>query len=251
MTTAFVWISMAVFFVLAVFFFVAPGYSFSGCVCLGISVVILGYYLLGLLGRHHLMLAKVMKTVLSCLLCFGILAAALTMMVIQKAAKGDPDTKNSYLVVLGAGVRGTVPSTILSDRIDAAVSYMQENPEVICIVSGGQEQGEDISEAQCMFEHITAAGIDPERIWMEDRSTSTWENFVYSLELIEAKTGSRPERLSVLSNEFHLYRAGMVAEKCGITVSGVPATTSRTSLWVNYTMREIAAVWYYVIFGGD
>lgn len=251
MTTVIVWIIIVLFLLLSVFCFVAPGYSFSGFVCLGIAGVVLGYYLLGLLGRNHIMLAKVMKTVLSCLLCVGLLAAVLTMAVIHKASLGDPNTKNEYLVVLGAGVRGTTPSTILSNRIDAAISYLQKNPEVICIVSGGKGNGEDISEAQCMFDHITAAGIDPERLWMEDRSTSTWENFTYSLELIEAKTGSRPERISVLSNEFHLYRAGLVAEKCGIAISGVPAKTSRLSLQINYTMREITAVWYYVIFGGD
>lgn len=251
MTTAFVWISIAVFSLLSVLFFFAPGYSFSGCVCLGITAVNLGYYLLRILGRNHLMLAKVMKTVLSCLLCFGVLAAALTLVVIQKGAKGEPDAKNDYLVVLGAGVRGTTPSTILSDRIDAAIDYLNEHPDVICIVSGGQGKDEDISEAQCMFDHITAAGIDPGRIWMEDRSTSTWENFVYSLDLIEDKTGSRPERFSVLSNEFHLYRAGLVAEKCGVSISGIPAPTSRASLQVNYTMREIVAVWFYLIKGGN
>ena len=251
MGTVFTWIAIGIFIILAVFFFIAPGYSFSGCVCAGIAGVILCYFLLCLLGRNHMMAAKVLKTVLSSVICIGLLAGAITLGVIEKAATGQENVNNEYLVVLGAGVRGSTPSTILQNRIDAAVEYLRAHPDVTCIVSGGKGSGEDISEAQCMYDHITAAGIDGSRIWMEDCSTSTWENFIYSLDLIEEKTGTRPESFSVLSNEFHLYRAGLVAEGCGVTVSGVPAKTSRLSLRVNYTMREIVATWFYILFGGD
>lgn len=250
MSSVITWIIIVLFIMLAIFFFILPGYSFSGIVCAGIAGVILCYYMLGLVGRNHVMAAKVLRTVLSSILCIGIVASALTWAAIHKAAQGDTDAQEDYLVVLGAGVRGTTPSTILRDRINAAADYLKNNPDVICIVSGGQGPGEDISEAQCMYDHLTAAGIEAERIWMEDRSTSTGENFRFSLELIEEKTGNRPDAIRVLSSEFHLYRAGMIAEKCGISISGVPAKTSYVTLWVNYMMREIVAVWYYMILGG-
>lgn len=250
MSSVIIWIVIVLFIMLAIFFFILPGYSFSGIMCAGIAGVILCYFLLGLLGRSHVMAAKVLKTVLSSVICIGVVAAALTFAVIHKAAQGDANAQEEYLVVLGAGVRGTTPSTILGDRIGAAADYLNENPDVICIVSGGQGPGEDISEAQCMYDRLTAAGIDPERIWMEDQSTSTRENLQFSLDLIEMKTGSRPDALRVLSSEFHLYRAAMVAEKCGISISGVPAKTSHVTLWVNYMMREIVAVWYYTVLGG-
>lgn len=251
MPAVFTWIVIAFFALLAVFCFIMPGHSFSGWVCLGIAGVILCYFLLGLLGRSHVMGAKILKTVLSTFLCIGILAAAVTFCSIHKASRGDDPKDCEYLVVLGAGVRGTTPSHILQNRIDAAVGYLKANPNVICIVSGGQGSGEDISEAQCMFDHLTDAGIPADRIWMEDKSTSTRENFQFSLKLIEEKIGKKPERLAVLSNEFHLYRAGLIAEKCGITMSGVPAETDWLTLRINYTMREIVAVWYYLTLGGN
>lgn len=251
MTTVLSWIVIGIFVLLSVLLFLIPGYSFSGFVCLGVAGVVLCYYLLGLLASNSMMAAKVLRTILSTLLCIGILAAALTFAVIHRASLGDETGKSEYLVVLGAGVRGTTPSTILQSRIDAATQYLQKNPDVICIVSGGQGEGEDISEAQCMYDHITAAGIDGSRIWLEDRSTSTGENFRFTLELIEEKTGETPDHLAVLSNEFHLYRASMIAENCGITISGVPANTPWLSLRINYTMREIVAVWYYMILGGN
>lgn len=243
-----IWIAVAILLCLSVFFFLAPGYSFSAWSCLGLAGVVLAYWLL---SRGHGLAVKLLRTALSTLLCLGILAAALTFAQIHRASAGDDTADCDYLVVLGAGVRGTEPSHILQNRIDAAVSYLTEHPDVICVVSGGKGSGEDISEAQCMFDHITAAGIAPDRVWMEDQSTSTRENLIFTLSLIEEKTGTRPEKLAVLSNEFHLYRAGLLAEQCGISIAGVPARTDYWSLRINYTLREIVAVWYYKLLGGN
>ena len=101
-----------------------------------------------------------------------------------------------------------------------------------------------------MFEALTSRGIAPERIWLEDRSTSTQENLQFSLALIEEKTGTRPSKAGILSNEFHLYRAGLVAQTLGLEPVGIPAETEWFGLRVNYFLREIFAVWYYALLGG-
>ena len=107
-----------------------------------------------------------------------------------------------------------------------------------------------MTEAQCMFDHLTARGIEADRIWLEDKSTSTQENIRFSLDVIEAKSGSRPETAAIISNEFHLFRAGLMAAEQGLEAIGVPARTTWLSLRVNYFLREIAGVWYYWILGG-
>ena len=66
---------------------------------------------------------------------------------------------------------------------------------------------------------------------------------------IEEKTGTRPEKLAILSSEYHLYRASLMAEKLGIGFEGVPAKTSRLSQLINHAMREVAGVWHFHIFG--
>ena len=68
--------------------------------------------------------------------------------------------------------------------------------------------------------------------------------------LIEAKTGSRPEKAAIISNEFHLFRAGLMAGEQGLEAIGVPAKTTWLALRVNYFLREIVAVWYYTLLGG-
>ena len=102
-----------------------------------------------------------------------------------------------------------------------------------------------------MYDALVELGIDPERIWLEEQATSTWENITFSLDLIEEKTGTRPEKIGVLSSEYHLFRASLLAKKCGVEFVGIPAQTSRFSQKVNHFMREIAGVWHFLILGGQ
>ena len=94
-------------------------------------------------------------------------------------------------------------------------------------------------------------GIDPKRIWIEDEATSTWENMHFTLDLIEEKTGERPQKLGVLSSEYHLFRASLFAKAAGVEFVGIPARTSRASQAINHFMREVAGVWHYLILGGQ
>lgn len=226
------------------------GYSFLALVFFCIAGVISAYYLLHMLKKHRPKAAKVGNILLTAILCVGILIYIVTGALILEAARGDSG-EAEYIVVLGAGLRGSAPSQILSDRINTAYAYLSAHPDVICIASGGQGADEDISEAQCIYDHLTAMGIAPERIWLEETSTSTWENFRFTLSLIEEKCGSRPEKLGVLSNDFHLFRAKLFAKRCGIEPIGIPAPTSRFSLRVNNYLREVAGVWHYLILGGQ
>ena len=227
------------------------GYSFLSLVFFCIAGVIVCFYLIAILKKHRPGTAKALNILLCGILCLGILIYIVTGSLILDAARGDSGKDPQYIVVLGAGLRGDSPSPILSDRIQKAYTYMTEHPDAVCIASGGQGEDEQISEAQCIFNHLTQMGIDESRIWLEDKSTSTWENFKFTLNLIEQKTGSRPEQLGVLSNDFHLFRAGIFARQCGIDPIGIPAPTSNFTLRINYYLREVAGVWHYLILGGQ
>lgn len=230
--------------------FAVVGYSFSAMVSFGLAGLMLCFKLMRHLIRKDKMWAKVLYTAMNILLTVVLTAIVVTGWHIAQGCAGNPNPNCEYVVVLGAGVHGTTPSLSLRSRLDAAYEYLTQHPAAIAIVSGGQGQGEDISEAQCMFDELTARGIDPGRIWMEDKSTSTRENMKFSLALIEERTGSRPEELNVLSNEFHLTRARLLANREGVTAYGIPAKTPYTSLFVNYFLREIAAYLNDLIFGG-
>lgn len=188
--------------------------------------------------------------VLSAGLVILLCAMGITLGMIASSARGSVNANADYLVVLGAGVNGTTPSRSLRERLDAARDYLEENPNAVAIVSGAQGPGEEITEAQCMYQFLTASGIDPNRVWMEPKAASTLENLRFSLDLIEERTGSRPERISVVSSEYHLYRAGMFVRWMGVEAQLVPAKTTIFPLRWNYYIREIFAVWYYTLLGG-
>lgn len=244
------WFVSACFLALGlVIFFCFTAYQFTGLLCMGLGLVIICYTALKALAKNHVTAAKILRLILTTFLLLGILAATVTGVLVGWASVGHEGVSCRYIVVLGAGVDGTTPSLSLRERLDAAYDYLISNPQTICVVSGGQGDGEQITEAECMYLELIRRGIEPERIWQENKATSTVENLRFSLDLIEERTGTRPSQIGLVSSDYHLYRAGLMAEDQDITAIGIPAETSLLHLEINYFLREIAAVWYYCLIG--
>lgn len=230
-----------------VFYVFVSGCGFLGLVSWGVMLIWACYDLLDIWRNRKA--AVTARWVLSILLSLVLIAAVITLIPILHGPEAEAGS-GDYVIVLGAGVRGSEPSEILQDRIDYAYQYMMNDPNVICIATGGKGSDENLSEAQCIYEHLTAMGIDGSRIWLEDQATSTIENFRYSIALIEEKAGTAPKTVTVLSNEFHLYRASIMAEDCGLEANFVAAPTSKPFIRISYTIREIFALWKYLTIGG-
>lgn len=123
-------------------------------------------------------------------------------------------------------------------RLKAALKYARENEDTTLILSGGQGFGEDITEAKCMENYLTAHGISRERLVLEEKSTSTKENLKFSDEL----TGCSKKNTGILSNNFHVYRAVKLAEKLGYKHPYGIAAASDPIMQVHYVVREVAAL---------
>jgi len=174
----------------------------------------------------------------------GIIAGIVLVVVISACmlhAVHIKPAQNATAVVLGCRVYGERPSLILTERMDAALLYLNENPDAKCIASGGQGADEGISEAECIYRYLVENGIDPKRIYIEDQSTSTRENLLFSYEMIQEN--ALPEKIAIVTNEFHEYRAGIIADKLGLSYGAVPA---KTAMWLfpTYYAREIFGVLY-------
>lgn len=130
----------------------------------------------------------------------------------------DKGEKNlDYVIVLGAMVYEDGPSSILRSRLNAAIEYLIDNPNTMCIVSGGQGADEPYSEAYGMKKYLTENGIDESRIIEEDKSKNTIQNITNSMQFIkeDAKVG-------IVTSNFHVFRACNIARKSGLNnVSGI------------------------------
>ena len=248
----FCWVGIVICLVLAVFFkFFMLGYSFTVAVLLGVSAILLFYALIPLFAKTYPLTARRLRRMVTTILCIGLIVVGVTEFFILRSSLGQPKETCDYVVVLGAKVRESGPSVSLWDRIHGARDYLETHPDVIAVLSGGQGPDEPMTEAQAMYEKLVELGIDRDRLWMEDKATSTWENLNFSLDLIEEKTGTRPEKIGIVSSEYHLFRASLFADACNVQSVGIPAKTSIISQRINHFMREVAGVWHYLILGGQ
>lgn len=222
----------------AVFAFALIGYGYiAACLLLAAALLNLFYY-----GRKGLRLA------LGLLLAAGLLAFALLEVPIVRAAKTDAPSGCAYIVVLGAGVNGDTPSLSLVNRLSAAYDYLEDNPDTVAVVTGGQGPGENLTEAEAMRIWLEARGIASDRIVEEDRAVSTQENLAFSFDLIRARGGDA-QSVAVVSSEYHLWRAKLLAAQQGVSVAGIAGETTLPVLRLNYFIREGAVRAYYLIFG--
>ena len=180
--------------------------------------------------------------------CLGLVLAAGTAGWVVSAGHGADDPEAQWVVVLGAGVNGTVPSQALRERLEAARDYLARYPEAVAVLSGAQGDGESITEARCMYDWLTARGVDPARLRMETKATTTEENLRCSLDLIEAETGTRPAQIAVISGEYHLLRAELLARRAGAEALGVPSYTHDRAFYCLMLAREVCGVWAALLF---
>ena len=226
----------------------------------GICLVLAAFFRFALIGYGTLALAfaalavclvlyallpKAFRIMLTVLICLGVLLLAVGEVPVIRAARGTPGSDADWLIILGAGVNGTAPSLSMLNRLTAAKAYLDAHPGCTAIVSGGQGDGEDITEAEAMRRWLTAQGVSGDRILMEDRSTNTAENLANSLALIPDAAGAR---IAVCSSDYHLYRAQLLARRLGVEVETVPAKTTLPVLRINYFIREsLGSLYYHIV----
>lgn len=155
--------------------------------------------------------------------------------------------KADYVIILGAGVRGTTPSLILYERLKSGLKCIDNNPKAFVVLSGGKGPGEDISEAEAMRRYLLAQGVDEKRIILEDRSEDTEQNILYSKNKIMKREGSEQVNVLLVTSNFHMFRAGFLLRRAGFHAfyysAPIPA-------WLipAYYIREYFAVFKSYIF---
>ena len=154
----------------------------------------------------------------------------------------------SAVVVLGAGVNGTEPSLSLLVRLEAALDYLSDKPDIPVVVTGSKGPGEDISEAQCMADWLASHGIAERRILLEEQADNTEENIRFSKELLAGQGIDLTGSIAVVSSDYHLYRASLYWASPGFVPVAAHMPGRYLPLTINYYIREAFAAAKLLVF---
>lgn len=211
------------------------GAVFGFCVCLLGFLILHFYNRLAQRGGWK----KAIARLVSVFYCLGLVWAGFLTGLMFSAQIHTPPA-NANVIVLGAQVYSAERMGIsLTNRVEAAFAYLQENPEAKCIVTGGQGGDEPCPEAHTERNALLRKGIDEERIFVEDRSRNTRENMAFARAIAEAN--GLGTDFAITTQGFHMFRALKLAESAGIRPYCLVAETDPLLL-PEYYGRELLSL---------
>lgn len=243
----FLYAALFLFVLAAAVFLFLPFARFLAQFFLALGIISLVSYLLGLVPSFARLgtAAYYLQRVLLAGVAIGLLSLFIVEMMIASHSSTTTDAGDAdYVIVLGAGLHGSTPSLILQSRLDTAVTYYKQNPDACFVVSGGKGAGEDVTEAEAMYTYLTDHGIPSDQLIVEPDSATSLENLRNSFALIDIKAAKEigSPKIAVISNDFHLYRIGIIADRENRNIALVSAPTPKLYLEITYYIREFFAL---------
>ena len=158
--------------------------------------------------RSHLLLKILLALILLAVLVFAGLEVYISLHG-QTHLVGEP----KLMVIFGCQMKKDGPSVLLKDRLDTALAYLADHPDMTVVVTGGKGNDEHVSEAQGMYDYLTAHGIEGNRIYREDQSFNTWQNANNTMALMEREDMDLTQDVVLVSNGFHLSRIELLWDR--------------------------------------
>ncbi len=185
----------------------------------------------------------VLVLIAAALVCFGVLEGVVLSGAKTQVASGAGAPE--VMAIFGCKVEPWGPSELLRDRLDTALDYLEEHPDMKVVVTGGQGSDEPVTEAQCMYDYLTEHGVEGENIILEDRASNTWENIKYTQELFQSGAVEPTGKILAVSSGFHLARIRMLWAReweGTYTLSTLAAPASHTPSRLKMYVREPLAL---------
>ena len=178
------------------------------------------------------------------LILAGALAFAVLLGVVLSGAHSSVSGDPQVMIVLGCQVKPWGPSVLLQDRLDTALAYLQDHPDMTVVACGGQGADEPESEARAIADYLTENGVSKRNILLDEDSHNTHQNLENAARLLsENDLDPARTQVVVVSNGFHLTRARMLAQRCGFDeVSTLAAPESHLPSRLKMYLREPLAL---------
>ncbi len=188
-------------------------------------------------------LPRKVKSVGITLLSLALSVVAVVLVFMAVAAADRPtveETAPDTVILLGCRVYEGKPSTMLQNRIDAAYEYLTAHPQAVVITTGGLDsKAESITQGGCAAETLIAMGIDPARVYAEEKSFDTRENLLFAAKIIAQH--DLDTHVAIASDNFHQLRGQIYAREAGLAPRAA-GCTSPVLLGAGYACREVIGI---------
>jgi len=158
----------------------------------------------------------------------------------------QPTEGCDYCIVIGERIYDDGVSTTLKKRLDLACEYVQRNPDTVLVLSGGTDSGDSFPEALAMYNYLSIKGIPDKQMLIEAESSTTRENLIYSMSVIDDDLRTRmippPIVIGVLTSDFHVYRTMKLAREIGTEELHPIVAKSDPILFPHQCVRECCAI---------
>jgi uncharacterized SAM-binding protein YcdF (DUF218 family) len=183
-------------------------------------------------------------------LAFKILAAVraalvlyrgITFVQVGRAARRDEARPTEAIVVLGAAQYQGRPSPVLRARLDHAVALWRRRLAPVIVVTGGRQPGDRFTEATAAANYLLARGVPDQAVLREVSGLSSWQSLAATATFLRERD---IRRVLLVSDPFHSYRIGAIAEELGLDAHTSPTRNSPIggTTEARYMLRETAAV---------
>lgn len=139
------------------------------------------------------------------------------------------------ILVLGCGVGNDgTPSPMLHDRLKRGVSLYEAGAAPKLLMSG--DHGRDgYDEVDAMKSYAVGEGVPAKDVFMDHAGFSTYESMYRALDVFEA------EKVIIVTQQYHLYRAVYIARSLGIDAYGVSSDYRTYASAAVNEVREVLA----------
>ncbi|WP_161520170.1 MULTISPECIES: YdcF family protein [Bacillus] len=156
-----------------------------------------------------------------------------------------PRRNQDFIIVLGSGLINDKVPPLLASRINKAIDFYWKQAAVntppTIIFSGGQGPDEGLPEAEAMQSYAVEKGIPLEHTVQENRSVNTYQNMLFSKEIMDSLKPEGKYKSIFTTNNFHLFRAGIYARQASLNSQGIGSKTA-FYYWPNAMIREYVAI---------
>lgn len=187
---------------------------------------------------------KIIKKIIISLICIALLGGILVLSVnayVKGSAKKNIISKEEAaeiegvdcIIVLGCLVKNNgAPSDMLADRLRCGIELYELGASPKLLMSGDHGR-EEYDEVNTMKQYAIDNGVPSKDIFMDHAGFSTYDSIYRAKEIFGA------DKIVIVTQEYHLYRALYIAEALGVEAYGVSADHRQ---YRGQTMRDIREI---------